>query len=173
MKAGFLVDTAPSMLRRSKPEMMQFFHQARYMVELLVKKNNSNIKYFLSTSDVKDPLKSSWEHPKEHIFRQLEYFKHSKAETDIRSAIRKLLITMNSYRFLNGSDNTINGVRISKMRPYLICILTDDSSIDDLDVSLFENTGTEQEGYYKTLFRNDITMQIYVFSNTPKKCERK
>jgi hypothetical protein len=80
------------------------------MIESLVKKNNSNIKYFLATTDVKDCMKSNWEHPKEHIFRQLEYFKHSKGETDIRTSIRTMLLTMNSYRFLNGSDNPVNGV---------------------------------------------------------------
>ena len=131
------------------------------------------IKYFLSTTDVKDPLKSSWEHPNEHCFRQLEYFKHSKGETDIREAIRKLLITMNSYRYLNGADNPTHGIKICKLRPYLVSIFTDDHSIEDLDVSMFENTKTREEGFYSHLYREDITMHIYVFTNSPEKCKRK
>ena len=134
----------------------------------IAKKNLINIKYFLSNTDVKDWMKSSWEHPKEHIWRQLEYFKHSKVETDIRAAIKQMLNVMNSYRFLNGSDNPINGVCISKMRPYLIWLFTDDVSIEELDKSVFDWSSTENNSISKSLFRNDISMQIYVFTNTPK-----
>ena len=75
---------------------------------------------------------------------------------------------MNSYRFLNGSDNPTNGVCISRMRPYLMCIFTDDISIDELDISVFDNSPSDANYINKSLFRNDITMQIYVFTNTPK-----
>jgi len=143
------------------------------MVESLVKKHNSNRKYFLATTDVKDCIKSNWEHPKEHIFRQLEYFKHSKGETDIKASIQEVLRTMNSYRFLNGADNPVNGVWVSKMRPYLLCLFTDDNSIKDLDMNMFENKKASIMNYSKSLFRDDITMQIYVFTNTPKRWEHK
>ncbi|CAI2382149.1 unnamed protein product [Moneuplotes crassus] len=127
----------------------------------------------LATTDIKDPIKSNWEHPKEHCFRQLEYFDHKMSETNIRKAIRKLLITMNSYRYLNGADSPTHGMKISRLRPYLVAIFTDDHSIDELDLSLFENTKTRGEGYYSHLYRDDITMQVYVFTTCPLKCKRK
>lgn len=38
---------------------------------------------------------------------------------------------------------------------------------------MFENTKTREEGYYSDLFREDMTMQVYVFTNSPQKCKRK
>jgi hypothetical protein len=112
MKVGFIIDTSPTMLRCfSTPfPSPQFFHQARLMVEDLIKKTYPSRKFFLATSDAHHPIKSSWEHPKEHLFRQLEYFKHSKSETNLGGTIHSMLSVMNTYRFLNGADNPINGI---------------------------------------------------------------
>ena len=88
MKVGFIIDTTPTMSRRSKPSNMSFIHQTRYVVEGLVKRCYQTIKYFLATTEIVDCIKSSWEHPNEHLFRQLEYFKHSKSETNIMHSIK-------------------------------------------------------------------------------------
>lgn len=148
MKVGIVIDTAPTMSRRSKPNNMSFIHQTRYAVEGVAKKHHTTTKYFLATTDVKDCIKSSWEHPKEHLFRQLEYFKHSKTDTNLSQSIKLVLDTMNSYRFINGSDNPINGIWVSKMRPYLLCIFTDDISIGSLEATLFDYTETNKYGNY-------------------------
>ena len=148
MKVGFVIDTAPTMSRKNKPNNMSFLHQARYQVEAVIKRHHQNTKYFLATSEQTKFMKSEWEHPKEHLFRQIEYFKHAKTDTNLMQSVKKVLATMNAYRFINGSDNPINGICISKMRPYLLCIFTDDVSISKIDETIFDHDGSSKYGNY-------------------------
>ena len=72
----------------------------------------------------------------------------AKARLISCTLLNKLLDTMNSYRFINGSDNPINGICVSRMRPYLCCIFTDDISIGNIDLSLFDCETSNKYGNY-------------------------